>query len=73
MSTRYLNINFMNKSLSVFSINKEIVKSKERKFLKAEAPYVDKLSGLAIIKLLDQNTFYTLAMKVKFEEDIPTL
>ena len=33
-----------------------ILKPKEQKLIKVEAPYLDEISGLAIIKLLDMST-----------------
>ena len=37
---------FLNRSLSFFSKDHVIVKPKERKFIKIEAPFVDEISGL---------------------------
>ena len=33
-----------------------MLKPKEQKLIKIEAPFLDKISGLAIIKLLDKST-----------------
>ena len=44
---------FLNRSLPFFSKKQVIVKPKERKFIKIEAPFVDEGSGLAIVKMLD--------------------
>ena len=44
---------FPNRSLPFFSKEQVIVKLKERKFIKIEAPFVDEISGLAIVKMLD--------------------
>ena len=46
MSTRKLKFNFMNWSVPVFPANKEMVKPKERVFLKVEAQFADEISGL---------------------------
>ena len=43
-----------------------IVKPKERKFIKIEAPFVDKNSGLAIVKMLDNKEQCTVVLKLKF-------
>ena len=40
-------------SLPFFSKEQVIFKPKERKFIKIEAPFVDEISGLAIVKMLD--------------------
>ena len=44
---------FLNRSLQFFSKEQVVVKPKERKFIKIEAPFVDEISGLAIVKMLD--------------------
>ena len=40
--------------------------TKERKFLKTEAPFVDGISGLAIIKMIDNKEQCTMVLKLKF-------
>ena len=42
----------LNRSLPFFSKEQVIVKPKERKFIKVEAPFVDEISSLAIVKML---------------------
>ena len=44
---------FLNRSITFFSKEQEVVKPKEKKFIKIEAPFVDEISGLAIVKMLD--------------------
>ena len=41
---------FLNRSLPFFSKEPVVVKPKERKCIKIEAPFVDEISGLAIVK-----------------------
>ena len=43
----------LNRSLLFFSKDQVVVKPKERKFIKIEAPFVDEISSLAIVKMLD--------------------
>ena len=43
-----------------------IVKPKERKFIKIEAPFVDEVLGLAIVKMLDNKEQCTVVLKLKF-------
>ena len=50
----------------VIPVNKEIIKSKERRFRKVEASFLDEISGLGIIQLLILDTYDTLTMNVKF-------
>ena len=43
-----------------------ILKPNEQKLIKVKAPFVDKISGLAIVKILDGGTQSTLLIKLKF-------
>ena len=43
-----------------------VLKPKEQKLAKIEAPFLDEISGLAIIKLLDKLTQSMIMLKVKF-------
>ena len=43
-----------------------MLKQKEQKVIKLEAPFLDIISGLVIIKLLDKSTQSTVMLKVKF-------
>ena len=57
---------FLNRSLSFFAKEQVIVKPKERKFKKIEAPFVDEVSGLVIVKMLDNKEQCTVVLKLKF-------
>ena len=50
-----------------------VLKPKEQKLIKIEAPFLDKISGLAIIKLLDNATQSTIMLKVKFMQNVAML
>ena len=56
-----------------FSKEQVIVKPKERKFIKIEAPFVDEISGLAIVKILDSNEQCTVVLKLKFVRNCASL
>ena len=43
-----------------------ILKPNEQKLVKVKAPFVDEISGLAIIKIVDGGTYRTLLIKLKF-------
>ena len=47
---------FFNRSLPIFLENHMILKPKEQKVIKVKAPFIDKISGLAIVKMLDGGT-----------------
>ena len=41
--------------------------------IKVNAPFIDKISGLAIVKILDGGTYSTLLIKIKFLQNKATL
>ena len=43
-----------------------MLKPKEQKLIKVKAPFIDEISGLAIIKILDGSTYSTMLLKLKF-------
>ena len=47
---------FLNRSVPLFPKENVVLKLKEQKSIKVEAPFLDKISGLAIKKLLDKLT-----------------
>ena len=49
------------------------IKQKEQKLIKVEAPFIDEISRLAIIKVLDKNTQSTMMLNLKFIENSVTL
>ena len=50
IDTRDSSFKFLNRSLPFYSKDQVVVKPKERKFIKIEAPFVDEIPGLAIVK-----------------------
>ena len=65
--------NFLNRSFPFFSKEQVIVKPKERKFIKIEAPLVDEISDLAIVKMLDSKEKCTVILKLKFVRNCASL
>ena len=45
---------FLNRSIPFFSKEQIVLKPKEHRFLKIELPFIDEISGLVIIKMLDR-------------------
>ena len=64
---------FLNRSLPIFSNECVILKPKEQKLIKVEAPFIDEISGLSIIKILDRSTYSTILIKLKFRCRAATL
>ena len=56
---------FLNRFLQFYSKDQVIVKPKERKLIKIKAPFVDEISGLAIVKMLDSKEQCTVVLKLK--------
>ena len=57
---------FLNRSLPIFPKECIVLKPKEQKVIKVKAPFIDEISGLAIIKILDGSTYSTMLIKLKF-------
>ena len=57
---------FLNRPIPFFPKEQAVVKPKEKKFIKIEAPFVDEISGLAIVKMLDSKGQCTVVLKLKF-------
>ena len=57
---------FLNRSVPIFPEKEVILKPYEQKLIKVKAPFVDEISGMAIIKILDGGTYSTLLIKLKF-------
>ena len=49
------------------------MKSKEQKLIKVKALFIDEISGLAIIKILDGSTYSTMLINLKFTHNAAIL
>ena len=57
---------FLDRSLPIFSKECVIIKPKEQRLIRVTAPFIDEISSLAIIKILDMSTYSTMLIKLKF-------
>ena len=57
---------FLNISVPIFSKEQVILKPKEKKFIKKEAPFIDEISGLPTLKMLAIKEQCTVVLKLKF-------
>ena len=57
---------FLNRSIPFFSKEQTLVKPKEKKFVKIKAPFIDEISGHAIVKVIDNEGCCTVVLKLKF-------
>ena len=64
---------FLNRSISFFPKEQVILKPREQWFIKIEAPFIDEILGLAIVKMLDKKAQNTLMLKLKFVQNVATL
>ena len=64
---------FLNRSIPFFSKEQVVLKPKEKKFIKIEAPFVNEISGLAIVKMLDSKGQCTVVLKLKFVRNLASL
>ena len=60
---------FLNRSMPIFPEKNVILKPNEQKLIKVKAPFVDEISGMAIVKILDGGTHSTLLIKLKFTQN----
>ena len=56
----------MNRSVKIYPKKQIILKPDEQKLVKVKAPFMDKISELAIIRIIDGGTHSTLLIKLKF-------
>ena len=56
---------FLNRSVPIYPENEIVLKPNEQKLVKVKASFADKISGMAIIKILDGNTYSTLLINLK--------
>ena len=54
---------FLNRFLLIVPKECIILKPKEQNLIKVKAPFIDEISGLAIIKILDGSTYSTMLIK----------
>ena len=64
---------FLNRSIPFFPKEKTEINPKEQKLVIVEAPFVDDISGMAIVKLLDMQEQVTVMIKLKLIRNRATL
>ena len=66
INSRDCRFEFLNRSVPIYPEKEIILKPDEQKLVKVKAPFVDEISGLAIIKIIEGKTNSTLLIKLKF-------
>ena len=57
---------FLNRSIPIYPEKEVILKPNEQKLVKVKVPFVDEISGMVIIKIIDGGIYSTLLIKLKF-------
>ena len=60
-------INFKNRLIPIYPEKEIVLKPNEQKAVKVKVPFIDEISGMAIIKILDGDTYSMLLIKLKFK------
>ena len=66
INSRDCRFEFLNRSVTIYPEKEIILKLDEQKLVKVKAPFLNEISGLAIIKIIDGKTNSTLLIKLKF-------
>ena len=66
ISSRDCCFKFLNRSIPMYPEKEVILNLDEQKLVVVKAPFMDEISGLAIIKIIDGGTYSTLLIKFKF-------
>ena len=66
INSRDCHFEFLNRSVPIYPEKEIILKPDEQMLAKVKAPFIDEISGLAIIKIIDGGTYSTLLIKLKF-------
>ena len=64
---------FLNRSLPIFPKNHIVLKPKEQKLIKVKALFIDEISGLAFIKILDGSAYRTMLITLNFIHNVSML
>ena len=66
ISTKDSYLHFLNRCIPFFPKTDVLLKPREQRFIEIDVPFIDKIPGLAKVKLLDLKTGCTNTIKVKF-------
>ena len=60
---------FLNRSVPIFPEHSIVLKPNKQQLIKVNDPFIDEISGLAIVKILDKGSHSTLLLKLKFMQN----
>ena len=73
IDSRESSFRFLSRSIPIFPREQVVVKLGEKKLILIEAPFVEEISGMAIIKIIDQGQKTPMMLKLKFIRNKATL
>ena len=66
IDSRESSFRFLSKSIPIFPREQVIVKPGEKKLIPIESPFIEEISGMAIVKIIDQGQKMPMMLKLKF-------
>ena len=63
----------MNRSIPIFPREQVVIKPGEQKVMLIEAPFIEEISGMVIVKIVDQKQNTLIMLKLKFIRNKATL
>ena len=66
IDTRESNFRFLSRSIPIFPKEQVVIKSGEKKMIQIETLFVEEISGMAIVKIIDQQQRTPMMLKLKF-------
>ena len=66
IDSRESSFRFLSRSIPIFPREQVIVKSGEKKLIPIESPFIEEISGMAIVKIIDQGQKMPMMLKLKF-------
>ena len=73
IDTRESSFRFLSRSIPIFPQEQVIVKPGEKKLIPIESPFIEEISGMAIVKIVDQGQKMLMMLKLKFIRNKATL
>ena len=73
INSRESSFRFLSRSIPIFPREQVVVKLGEKKLIPIEAPFIEQISGMAIVKIIDQGQKMPMMLKLKFIRNKATL
>ena len=64
---------FLSRSIPIFPREQVVIKPGEKKLIPIESPFVEEISGMAIVKIIDQGQKTLMMLKLKFIQNKATV